>query len=117
MSFANADAPGRPRPSVPPIDQSTRLSMSIRTKDAALKAILASIAAVVVALALLTPGVLAYKLAHGASGLSCAAILTGYAASWAVLAYLLARFGERSAMSGILFGFCFYGLWFLSWRL
>ncbi len=91
--------------------------MSIRTKNAALKAILASIAAVVVALALLIPGVLAYKLAHGASGLGCAAILAGYAASWAVLVFLLARFRERSAMWGIAFGFCFYGLLFLSWRL
>jgi len=91
--------------------------MSANTKDTVLKVILICVAAFVIALALFVPGILVYKLAHGASGLRCAGILTGYVASWAVLLLLLSRFSERSAVWGILFGFCFYGLLFLSWRL
>lgn len=75
------------------------------------------IATVVTALALLVPGVLAYKLVHGASALGCGTILAAYAASWAILIVLQARVRERSAVWGILFGFCFYGLLFLSWKL
>ena len=91
--------------------------MSTQTKSSALKVLLSCIAAAVIALALLIPGVLAYKLAHGASGLRCAVILAGYAASWAVMLLLLTRFRARSAVWGILFGLCFYALLFLSWRL
>ena len=91
--------------------------MTIQTKSAALKIILTCIAVVVVTLTLLIPGVLAYKLSHGASGLRCAVILAGYAMSWAVMILLLARFRARSAVWGILFGICFCALLFLSWRL
>jgi hypothetical protein len=91
--------------------------MTAEAKDRTLKVLLGCIAMAVIALALLIPGVVVYKLVHGASGLSCAAILAGYAANWAALLLLLARYHKRSATWGILFGLCFYGLLFLSWRL
>jgi hypothetical protein len=91
--------------------------MTTETKSTMLRVVLGCIAAVVVALALLIPGVVVYKLSHGASGRSCAAILAGYTANWIVLLLLLGRYRERSATWGILFGLCFYGLLFLSWRL
>ena len=91
--------------------------MTTHTRDTKLKTVLICFGVAVVALALLIPGVLIYKLAHGASALSCVAVLAAYVASWVVTLLLLARHRERSVLWGILFGLCFYGLLFWSWRL
>ena len=91
--------------------------MTSQAKSTTLKAILLCVAVLVLALALLIPCVVVYKLAHGASAVRCAAILTAYALTGISSLFLVVRHRDRSKTWGILFGLCFYGLLFLSWRL
>ena len=91
--------------------------MTAHTKDTMLKVVLLCIAAVVASFAVLIPGILIYKFTHGASRLSCLAVFGGYIVSWIAVVLLTARFRERSAAWGTLFGVCFFGLLLLSLRL
>ncbi len=90
--------------------------MRANIKHAGMKIILICVAAMVVSLVLLIPGVLAYKWAHGVVGLNCAVLFAGYLATWAILIVLLTTFRKHSAAWGVLFGFCFYGLLYLNWN-
>ena len=91
--------------------------MTTQLKDVALKLLPFVGGAAVVALALLIPGILVFKLLHGASVLTCFGILAGYVAAWIVGLLGIIRFGTHEAVWGTAFGLCFLALLFLSWRL
>ena len=93
--------------------------MVTRFKDVVLKMILVVIAAFAVAVVLLVPGIVVFKLIHGASKLACSAVFAGYIGSWIGLLLCLARFRKEGhdAALGIVWGLCFVTLLLLSWRL
>ena len=81
------------------------------------KVALACIALWIVSLMLLIPGVLVYKLAHGASQLKCLEIVAVYGVSCAATLFLIGPLKKRSAVLAVVFGLCYYGLLFLSLKL
>lgn len=91
--------------------------MGSRTKDLVLTVLLVSIGIATVCLAVLIPTILAYKVMHGGSLLRSATIFIAYLLSWVLVVLLNARYMHRSAVWGILFGLCFYGLLYCTWAL
>jgi hypothetical protein len=91
--------------------------MNAQTKESIFKIILIALFAYLLAVTLAIPGMLFYKLAHGAQLTFCLSILAGYILSFMVLLFLLARFKKHSAICGVLFGICYFALLYLSWKL
>jgi hypothetical protein len=91
--------------------------MSSAPKEVALRAVLVFGGTLVLALALLVPGILFVKLRHGAPALHCAGLFGGYVGLWALGVVGVLRLGRHDAVWGTAWGLCFFALLFLSWRL
>jgi len=97
---------------------SAKHRMPTQLKVVVLAVVLLLGAALLVALALLIPGILIFKLTHGASKPNCSALLATYVAIWGGLLLCLSRMRKpgHDAVFGVVWGLCFFTLLFLSWR-